>query len=180
MIIVRGSPPIKEGVVVIKEDTTMKQLQHFCEVCKEHWGIMALQVFIYRDKGHYGVPGDTVICKHNMYTHIVWNWMNYDIGKSCTLDEKNMSEMQTMSAECLEMQRGISREMTGKKHLERNDYIIAKQKQEAKRAKAEKETAQAERDADIRETDKAKMEQEKIQAMNKEKDYRQGGTDTKS
>lgn len=33
--IVRGSTPIKEGVVVIKEDTTMKQLQHFCEVCKE-------------------------------------------------------------------------------------------------------------------------------------------------
>ncbi len=27
--IVRGSTPIKEGVAVIKEDTTMKQLQHF-------------------------------------------------------------------------------------------------------------------------------------------------------
>lgn len=88
--------------------------------------------------------------------------------------------MQTMSAECLEMQRGISREMTGKKHSERNDYIIAKQKQEAERAKAEKEAAQAERDAVIRETDKAKTEQEKIQAVNEEKDYRQGGTDTES
>ena len=32
--IVRGSTPLKEGVVVIKEDTTMKQLQNFCEVCK--------------------------------------------------------------------------------------------------------------------------------------------------
>ena len=31
--IVRGSTPLKEGVVVIKEDTTMEQLQKFCKVC---------------------------------------------------------------------------------------------------------------------------------------------------
>ena len=42
--IVRGSTPIKEGVVVIKEDTTMKQLQHFCEMCKERWGITPPQL----------------------------------------------------------------------------------------------------------------------------------------
>lgn len=35
--IVRGSTPLKEGVVVIKEDTTMKQLQKFCKVCNERW-----------------------------------------------------------------------------------------------------------------------------------------------
>ena len=34
--IVRGSTPIKEGVVVIKEDTTMKQLRKFCEVITEY------------------------------------------------------------------------------------------------------------------------------------------------
>ena len=49
--IVRGSTPLKEGVVVIKEDTTMEQLKHFCEVCKERWGITPLQVFIHRDEG---------------------------------------------------------------------------------------------------------------------------------
>lgn len=40
--IVRGSTPIKEGVVVIEEDTKMEQLQRFCEVCKQRWGITAL------------------------------------------------------------------------------------------------------------------------------------------
>ena len=30
--IARGSTPLKEGVVVIKDDTTMEQLRHFCEV----------------------------------------------------------------------------------------------------------------------------------------------------
>ena len=52
--IVRGSTPLKEGVVVIKEDTTMKQLQNFCEVCKQRWGITALQIFIHRDDCYSG------------------------------------------------------------------------------------------------------------------------------
>ena len=139
--IVRGSTPLKEGVVVIKDDTTMEQLRHFCEVCKQRWGITALQVFIHRDEGHYGIPGDNATWKPNLHAHIVWDWMNHDTGKSCKLDEKAMSEMQTVLAECLEMERGTSKEVTGKEHLERTDFIIAKQKQEAELAKAARQTA---------------------------------------
>lgn len=139
--IVRGSTPLKEGVVVINESTSMEQLRHFCEVCKERWGITPLQVFIHRDEGHYSNPQDPTTWKPNLHAHIVWDWMNHDTGKSCKLDGKAMSEMQTLLAECLDMERGISKELTGKKHLERTDFIIAKQKQEAEQAKAEKEAA---------------------------------------
>lgn len=52
-----------------------------------------------------------------------------------------MSEMQTVLAECLGMERGISKEVTGKEHLERTDFIIAKQKQEAEQARAAKQAA---------------------------------------
>ena len=107
--IVRGSTPLKEGVVVIKDDTTMKQLRQFCKVCRERWGITALQVFIHRDEGHYGVPGDNATWKPNLHAHIVWDWMNHETGKSCKLDEKAMSEMQTVLAECLEMERAHQR-----------------------------------------------------------------------
>ena len=176
--VVRGSTPIKEGVVVIKEDTTMKQLQNFCEVCKQRWGITPLQIFIHRDEGHYVSPGEAATWKPNLHAHIVWDWMNHDTGKSCKLNGKAMSEMQTVLAECLEMERGTSKKLTGKEHLERNDYIIAKQKQEAERAKAEKEAAQAERDAVIKETDKAKTEQENIQAINEEKQRRSAELDS--
>ena len=55
-----------------------------------------------------------------------------------------MSEMQTLLAECLEMQRGISKKITGKEHLKRTDYIIAKQKQEAEKTMIAKEQAEAE------------------------------------
>ena len=139
--IVRGSTPLKEGVVVIKDDTTMEQLRKFCEVCKQRWGITALQVFIHRDEGHYGIPGDNATWKPNLHAHIVWDWMNHDTGKSCKLKEQDMSEMQTVLAECLEMERGTSKEVTGKEHLERTDFIIAKQKQEAEQAKAARQAA---------------------------------------
>lgn len=176
--IVRGSTPLKEGVVVIKDDTTMEQLRHFCEVCKEQWGITALQIFIHRDEGHYCIPGDTATWKPNLHAHIVWDWMNHDTGKSCKLDEKAMSEMQTLLAECLEMERGTSKEVTGKEHLERADYIVAKQKQEAEQAKAEKETAEAEKDAAVRETDKARNEHENLLIGNKEKQRRSAELDS--
>lgn len=165
--IVRGSTPLKEGVVVIKEDTTMEQLQKFCEVCNERWGVTALQVFIHRDEGHYGTPDDNATWKPNLHAHIVWDWMNHDTGKSCKLDEKAMSEMQTVLAECLEMERGISKEVTGKEHLERTDFILAKQKQEAERAKAEKEAALAAKE-------EAEKERQAIEGENKVKEqYRQ-------
>ena len=165
--IVRGSTPLKEGVVVIKDDTTMEQLRHFCEVCKQRWGITALQVFIHRDEGHYGIPGDNATWKPNLHAHIVWDWMNHDTGKSCKLDEKAMSEMQTILAECLDMERGISKAVTGKEHLERTDFILAKQKQEAERAKAEREAALAAKE-------EAETERQFIEGENKAKEkYRQ-------
>ena len=142
--VVRGSTPIKEGVVVIKEDTTMEQLRHFCEVCKERWGITPLQIFIHRDEGHYETPGDKTTWKPNYHAHIVWDWMDHDTGKSCKLLPQDMSEMQTILAEALGMERGTSKELTGREHLERTDYIIAKQKQEAKKAQAAKQQVEAE------------------------------------
>ncbi len=165
--VVRCSTPLKEGVVVIKENTTMEQLRKFCKVCKERWGVTALQVFIHRDEGHYGTPGDNTTWKPNLHAHIVWDWMNHDTGKSCKLDEKAMSEMQTVLAECLDMERGVSKEVTEKEHLERTDFILAKQKQEAEQAEAKKRAALAAKD-------KAETERQFIEGENKAKEkYRQ-------
>lgn len=169
--IVRGSTPLKEGVVVINSETTMEQLQRFCGVCKERWGITPLQVFIHRDEGHYTNPQDPATWKPNLHAHIVWDWMNHDTGKSCKLDEKAMSEMQTLLAECLDMERGISKELTGKKHLERTDYIIAKQKQEAEQIKAEKEAA-------LSAKEEAEAERNSLEVENKAKAERSAALDS--
>jgi len=143
-VTVRGSTPIKEGVIVCKADTTMEQLQRYGKLCHERWGITPLQIFIHRDEGHYQTPGDKTTWKPNYHAHIVWDWMDHDTGKSCKLSPQDTSEMQTILAEALGMERGTSKELTGREHLERTDYIIAKQKQEAEKTRVAKEQAEAE------------------------------------
>lgn len=132
--VISGSSPLRESVVVCKQDTTIEQLRVYCDRCHERWGITALQIFIHLDEGHYGTPGDNSTWKPNCHAHIVWDWMIHETGKSCKLGREDMSRMQDMVAESLEMERGTRKEETGKEHLERTDFIIAKQKREIEEA----------------------------------------------
>ena len=59
--------------------------------------------------------------------------MNHDTGKSCKLNDEDMTEMQSLASDILLMERGQSKTETGKEHLERNDFIIKKQKAELQR-----------------------------------------------
>ena len=70
--------------------------------------------------------------------------MNHNTKKLYKLSTQDMSEMQTLLAEALGMERGTSKELTGREYLERTDYIIAKQKQEAEKAQAIKKQAETE------------------------------------
>ena len=49
-----------------------------------------------------------------------------------------MMQMQTLASDILLMERGQSKAVTGKEHLERNDFIIEKQKAELQRMDAAK------------------------------------------
>ena len=49
-----------------------------------------------------------------------------------------MMQMQTLASEILSMERGQSKAETGKEHLERNDFIIEKQRAELERIEAER------------------------------------------
>ena len=64
--------------------------------------------------------------------------MNHDTGKSRKLNDDDMTEMQNLASDILLMERGQSKAVTGKEHLERNDFIIEKQKAELQRIDAEK------------------------------------------
>ena len=94
-------------------------------------GYHTLQVFIHRDEGHYSNPEDIATWKPNLHAHIVWDWMNHETGKSCKLDDVRNADR---FGWCLEAWGHLQTE----KHLERNDFIIAKQKQEAERSKPKK------------------------------------------
>lgn len=136
---IAGCTPLREGVVVCKADTTMEQLQHLADLCRQRFGITAIQIHIHRDEGHFLDPNDTSTWKPNYHAHIIWDWMNHETGKSCKLDNEDISLIQDMAAEALEMERGVSKLETGKQHLERNDYIVAKQKRELEDARKQAE-----------------------------------------
>ena len=136
---IAGCTPLREGVVVCKEDTTMEQLKHFADLCRQRFGITAIQIHIHRDEGHCTDPSDTSTWKPNYHAHIIWDWMNHDTGKSYKLNNEDICLMQDMAAEALGMERGASKLKTGMQHLERNDYIVAKQKRELEETKKQTE-----------------------------------------
>ena len=140
-----GASPIRECVVVIEKDTKLKDLLRFTKEVEKKWGIKALQVHLHRDEGHYEIPGNDSTWKPNYHAHIIWDWMDHSTGKSIKLDADDMSAMQDMVAEALNMERGQKKAETGLDHLERNDFILQKQEKEKKRLEEEKRKAQSEK-----------------------------------
>ena len=139
-----GCSPIREGVLLVRSDTTLADVRKFGEECQRRWGITPLQIFLHKDEGHWlnGQPeaedresfkvGDRWF-KPNYHAHIVFDWMNHETGKSRKLNDEDMAAMQTMASNILLMERGQAKAVTGKEHLERNDFIIKKQKAELQR-----------------------------------------------
>ena len=149
IIKVAGCSPIREGVLLIRPETTLADVCKFGEECQKRWGITPLQIFLHKDEGHWlsGQPetGDRESFqvgekwfKPNYHAHIVFDWMNHDTGKSRKLNDEDMTEMQSLASDILLMERGQSKAVTGKEHLERNDFIIEKQKAELQRMDAAK------------------------------------------
>ena len=163
----KGCSPIRECVVVINEDTRLKALLRFTRMVESRWGIKALQVHLHRDEGHYEIPGDDSTWKPNYHAHIIWDWMDHTTGKSIKLDADDMSGMQDMVAEALNMERGVKKSETGLDHLERNDFILQKQEKEKKRLEAEKRKAQSEK---AKAENKANEAKEQARKARQEKD----------
>ena len=150
IIKVAGCSPIREGVLLIRPDTTLADVHKFGEECQRRWGITPLQIFLHKDEGHWlnGQPdpedresfkvGERWF-KPNYHAHIVFDWMNHDTGKSRKLNDDDMMQMQTLASDILLMERGKSKAVTGTEHLERNDFIIEKQKAELQRIEAVKQ-----------------------------------------
>ena len=133
----KGSSPIREGVVNIKPDTTMDDLLQYVSRVHDRWGIRAIQIHIHRDEGHYENPKDKSTWISNLHAHIIWDWIDHTTGKSFKLNAEDMSTIQDMVAETLEMERGKRKSETGRDHLERNDFIRSKQMEQSAKLDAE-------------------------------------------
>ena len=140
-----AATPLKEAVLVIREDTTMEQVENFGELCRQELGITPIQFHIHRDEGHY--DSATKEWKPNLHAHIVFDCTcrehrlverpakfskemkskngkpptklidNY--GKIVRLSKADMSRMQDLASIATGMERGVA---SDKVHLDAQRY----------------------------------------------------------
>lgn len=115
----KKATPIREGVIVISEDTTLQQLQNLAEKLEERFGVHAFQIYTHKDEGANAWYGREEAWKPNYHAHMIFDWTDGHTGKTVKLNKHDMAEMQTITAECLNMERGVS---SDRKHLSAMQY----------------------------------------------------------
>ncbi|MBP7357066.1 MAG: hypothetical protein KA871_03025 [Cloacibacterium sp.] len=123
----KNAMPIREAVVVIKENTTMQDLHNLSKRLEEELKIRIFQIAIHKDEGHY--DKDTKEWKPNYHAHLVADWQDLDTGKTLKHQSFHYSKMQDLAAECLEMERGVSGSLA---RLEAVEFKIKKREEDLK------------------------------------------------
>ncbi|WP_426480174.1 hypothetical protein [Chryseobacterium sp. R2ACT005] len=119
--------PIREAVVVIKEDTTMKDLFDLSQKLEQELGIRVFQIAIHKDEGHWDKESNE--WKPNLHAHLVADWQDLKTGKTLKHQSFHYSKMQDLTAECLGMERGIAGSVG---RLEAVEFKIHKKEEELK------------------------------------------------
>ena len=120
----KKSAPLREGVVNIKEDTTIENLRSLTERLQQDFGIKTISIHTHRDEGHEK-DGQW---RSNLHAHLIFDWTN-EQGKSLSLKAHDMARMQTIVAEVLDMERGRSSDV---KHLNAIQFKNKMQEEENK------------------------------------------------
>ena len=139
----KNSEPIREGVAVITETTTMEQMQQLAQLIEQRWGIKTKAIYAHLDEGHEHLvtdkdhqqgkylasPEGSTIFLWNYHAHYVFDWTDHETGQCINLNRHDMSELQDMLANTLKMERG---KKSDKKWRDAHTF---KAEQEAIRAK---------------------------------------------
>lgn len=131
--------PIREGVVVIDEKTTMKDLELLANEIKHLLGWTSLQIHIHRDEGYMKSPenkGGSEITKLNLHAHLIFDCQDKNTGKMHRNTKRQMSQVQDLCASILKMERG---EPSTRKHLKSLEYKIAVKEENLKKIEFQNE-----------------------------------------
>jgi len=123
----KNAMPVREAVVVIKEDTTMLELHNLSKKLEEQLKIRVFQIAIHKDEGHYDI--DTKEWKPNFHAHLVADWQDLETGKTLKHQSFHYSKMQDLASQCLGMERGISGSLS---RLEAIEFKIKKKEEDLK------------------------------------------------
>jgi len=163
----KNSEPIREGVAVITETTTMEQMKTLANQIEQRWGIKTKAIYAHLDEGHEHLVTDkdhqqgkyldsaegSTIFLWNHHAHYVFDWTDHETGQCINLNRHDMSELQDMLANALKMERG---KKSDKKWRDAHTF---KAEQEAIRAKEVAEYTE-------RKKEESRQIQKKIEADN--------------
>ncbi len=113
----KKASPIREGVLLIAEHHTAKDLERLAQEIEKRFGIRTIQGYCHKDEGHY--EKTTREWKPNYHAHMIFNWTDEKTGKSVRMNREDMAELQTIVAEGLGLERGQN---SSKKHLKAMEY----------------------------------------------------------
>ena len=120
----KKAQPLREMIVITDSHTTIEHLKRLTTELEKLTGWKALHISHHRDEGHYKtVNGKQVEPKEfitNFHSHIVFECYNKKNGKSILLNKRQMSKMQDLAAQYLDMPRGEIN--SGRVHLEPEQY----------------------------------------------------------
>lgn len=168
----KNAIPIKEGVIVIKDDTTLEDVRCFCDACEKRWGIIPLHIHIHKDEGHW--KGKEWI--PNLHAHIVWRMYNRD-GRNCRIRDTDCAEMQDIAAQVLGMERGMP---STKKHLRALEYKIKQLEQQVEEVQLEITDLRQERTDVAKQVLELKTKADKLAKENEEQKRKNAENETKS
>lgn len=78
----KKATPIREGVIVISEETTIQQLQDLAEKLEERFGVHAFQIYTHKDEGANVWDGKEEAWKPNYHAHMIFDWTDGHTGKT--------------------------------------------------------------------------------------------------
>jgi len=116
---VSGWSPIREMCPPIKADTKIEDFDYFLKWAENH-RLHILRIDLHKDEGYY--DEETGENKMNYHAHVVGDFLDWDTGKTIKLGKEVMSEMQTILAISLGMERGERKGPDSPKALTHQEY----------------------------------------------------------
>lgn len=112
----KNAEPIREAVVNLNPSTTMEDLKHLAAALESEFKIKCFQIHIHRDEGHSdALTGEF---KTNHHAHMLFDWQDKEKGTMLKLNRVQLSQIQTLVATTLDMERGELRVNTNRERLE--------------------------------------------------------------
>ena len=152
---VPGWSPIREAVVLIKEDTKIEEFRDIISWF-EAKGVSLIDIHLHFDEG-YKDPQTGSLKSNNLHAHLILNWVNLKTGETVKMTPEDMIELQNVVAKSLGMERGESAKETNKKHI---DHVLYREMKAQENLKSIEETIK-EKEKEKEEIEKATIEAQK-------------------